>query len=235
MRAIRLRTSYLNNPIGIDITKPRFYWNCEGGEKQSAYEIIAVCNGKEIWKTGKVKSSTMTHIPYAGEPLQSRDMVTWKVRLWDEKDQLGEWNSATFEMGLLEEGDWLAKWISGDYKPKKKERYPVDCFKKEFQTKKEIKKARLYASARGLYDVCINGSRLTDFILAPGMTDYRKRIQYQTYDVTGLLQEKNTLELRLADGWYRGSSAAYGATNVYGSQTSLIAQLEIPSTICRIR
>ena len=102
MRAIRLRTSYLNNPIGIDITKPRFYWNCEGGEKQSAYEIIAVCNGKEIWKTGKVKSSTMTHIPYAGEPLQSRDMVTWKVRLWDEKDQLGEWNSATFEMGLLE-------------------------------------------------------------------------------------------------------------------------------------
>ena len=121
-------------------------------------------------------------------------MVTWKVRLWDEKDQLGEWNSATFEMGLLEEGDWLAKWISGDYKPKKKERYPVDCFKKEFQTKKEIKKARLYASARGLYDVCINGSRLTDFILAPGMTDYRKRIQYQIYDVTGLLQEKNTLE-----------------------------------------
>jgi alpha-L-rhamnosidase len=130
-------------------------------------------------------------------------------------------------MGLLEESDWLAKWISGDYKPKKKERYPVDCFKKDFQTKKEIKKARLYASARGLYDVCINGSRLTDFILAPGMTDYRKRIQYQTYDVTGLLQDKNTLELRLADGWYRGSSAAYGVTEVYGNQTSLIAQLEV--------
>ena len=227
MRAIRLRTEYLHNPIGIGDKKPRFYWNCEGGEKQTAYEIIAVCNGKEIFHTGKVVSDAMTHIPYDGEPLQSRDIVTWKVRLWDEKDQLGEWSSATFEMGLLEESDWLAKWISGDYKPKKKERYPVDCFKKEFQAEKEIKKVRLYASARGLYDVCINGSRLTDFILAPGMTDYRKRIQYQTYDVTGLLQEKNTLELRLADGWYRGSSAAYGATNVYGSQTSLIAQLEI--------
>lgn len=227
MRAIRLRTEYLNNPIGIDITKPRFYWNCEGGKKQTAYEIIAVCNGKEIFHTGKLVSDAMTHIPYTGEPLQSRDMVTWKVRLWDEKDQLGEWSNASFEMGLLEESDWLAKWIGGDYKPKKKERYPVDCFKKDFQTKKEIQKARLYASARGLYDVCLNGSRLTDFILAPGMTDYRKRIQYQTYDVTGLLQDKNTLELRLADGWYRGSSAAYGATNVYGSQTSLIAQLEI--------
>lgn len=55
--------------------------------------------------------------------------------------------------------------------------------------------ARLYASARGIYDVHINGSRLEDFILAPGMTDYRKRIQYQTYDVTGLLQQENMLEL----------------------------------------
>lgn len=227
MRAVRLRTSYLKNPMGMDITKPHFYWNCEGGEKQTAYEIMAECNGKEIFHTGKVVSDAMTHIPYAGETLQSRDIVTWKVRLWDEKDQPGAWNSASFEMGLLEESDWLAKWISGDYKPKKKERYPVDCFKKDFQTKKEIKKARLYASARGLYDVCINGSRLTDFILAPGMTDYRKRIQYQTYDVTGLLQDKNTLELRLADGWYRGSSAAYGVTEVYGNQTSLIAQLEV--------
>ena len=70
MRAIRLRTEYLNNPIGIDITKPRFYWNCEGGKKQTAYEIIAVCNGKEIFHTGKVVSDAMTHIPYDGETLQ---------------------------------------------------------------------------------------------------------------------------------------------------------------------
>lgn len=78
-----------------------------------------------------------------------------------------------------------------------------------------------------MYDVTLNGKRIEDFILAPGMTDYRKRIQYQTYDVAALLQEENTLELRLADGWYRGSSAAYGVTNVYGTQTSVIAQLEI--------
>ena len=83
MRAIRLRTEYLHNPIGIGDKKPRFYWNCEGGEKQTAYEIIAVCNGKEIFHTGKVVSDAMTHIPYDGEPLQSRDIVTWKVRLWD--------------------------------------------------------------------------------------------------------------------------------------------------------
>ncbi|MCQ2440241.1 MAG: family 78 glycoside hydrolase catalytic domain, partial [Oscillospiraceae bacterium] len=88
-------------------------------------------------------------------------------------------------------------------------------------------KARLYAAARGVYDVTLNGKRIEDFILAPGMTDYRKRIQVQTYDVTELVKEQNTIELRLADGWFRGSVAAYGVTNVFGTQTSVLAQLEL--------
>ena len=81
--------------------------------------------------------------------------------------------------------------------------------------------------ARGVYDVTVNGTRLADFILAPGITDYRKRIQVQTYDVTALIRPSNAIELRLADGWFRGSSAAYGVVDVYGRQTSVIAQLEV--------
>ena len=96
-----------------------------------------------------------------------------------------------------------------------------------FKADRPIASARLYATARGVYDVTINGQRVEDFILAPGMTDYRRRIQYQTYDVTALLAGDNTVELRLADGWFRGSVAAYGVTNVFGAQTSLMAQLEI--------
>ena len=172
----------------------------------------------------------MAHIPYAGDALHSRDLVQWSVTLWDEEDQPGETAESRFEMGLLEQSDWQAKWITGDYTPRKNVRYPVDCFRRQFSTSKEIARARLYASARGLYDVMINGKRIEDFILAPGMTDYRKRIQYQTYDVTAMLKQENTVELRLADGWYRGSSAAYGATGVYGWQTSVIAQLEITFT-----
>ncbi|MGN0998342.1 MAG: family 78 glycoside hydrolase catalytic domain [Faecousia sp.] len=169
----------------------------------------------------------MTHIPYGGDALRSRDHIVWSVMLWDEKDVAGETAESWFELGLLEKSDWTAQWISGDYNPKKNIRYPVDCFRKQFALEKEIAFARLYASARGVYDVHINGSRIEDFILAPGMTDYRKRIQYQTYDVTAFLKKENTVELRLADGWYRGSSAAYGVTCVYGKQTSVIAQLEI--------
>lgn len=230
MKAIKLRTAYLENPIGIDIANPCFYWNCEGGRKQTAYQIIAKRGEEEIWNTGKVASSSMSHIEYKGKALNSRDIVTWSVCLWDENDVQGEWTEAHFEMGLLNAGDWTAKWISGNYKPKKGMRYPVDCFRKKFIVAKEIAKARIYASARGVYDLTVNGTRIEDFILAPGMTDYRKRVQYQTYDVTNLLQSENTLEIRLGDGWYRGSSAAYGVTNVYGNQTSVIAQLELTYT-----
>lgn len=230
MKAICLRTEYLKEPLGLGNPTPKFYWNCEGGVKQTAYQIVAKVNGETVWNSGKVESGKMTHIPYEGRELHSRERVHWSVKLWDENGVGGGLASGSFELGLLNEADWTAQWISGNYKPKKNRRYPVDCFQKVFTAEKEIQTARLYASARGLYDVHINGKRIEDFILAPGMTDYRKRIQYQTYDVTDLLARENTVQLRLADGWYRGSCAAYGVTNVYGAQTSVIAQLEITFT-----
>lgn len=230
MKAIRLRTEYLKEPLGLGTASPRFYWNCEGGVTQTAYKIVAKREGVIIWDSGKVLSSRMTHIAYEGAPLHSRDRVEWSVTLWDENDQPGEIAESWFELGLLETSDWTARWIAGDYKPNKKERYPVDCFCRTFSVEKPIAKARLYVSARGVYDVAVNGKRIEEFIFAPGMTDYRKRIQYQTYDVTSLMQKENKVELRLADGWYRGSCAAYGVTNVYGVRTSVMAQLEITLT-----
>ena len=227
MKAIHLRTEYLDRPLGLGCTAPRFSWQCEGGIAQTAYQIVAAKNGEIIWDSGKVQSARMSHIVYGGPVLHSRERIEWNVTLWDENDQPGEYAGSWFEMGLLQPADWSARWISGDYKPKVNVRYPVDCFKKTFRTSGEVIRARLYASARGLYDVSVNGKRVESFILAPGMTDYRKRIQYQTYDVTELIQAQNRIELRLADGWYRGSSAAYGVTGVYGTQTSVIAQLEL--------
>ena len=227
MRAIHLQTEYLTEPLGLGIAKPRFYWNCEGGVTQTAYQIVAKRNEELLWDSGKVLSSRMTHISYEGTPLHSQDRVEWSVTLWDENGQPGETAESWFELGLLNPSDWTAQWITGDYRPKKNVRYPVDCFRRRFSLSGQVKRARLYASARGVYDVTVNGKRIEDFILAPGMTDYRKRIQYQTYDVTNMLSVENTLKLCLADGWYRGNCAAYGVTNVYGTQTSVIAQLEI--------
>ena len=221
MNPIRLKTEHLFDPLGIDVQRPRLMWNCEGGVKQRAYEIVT-----EKWQSGKVESDEM-HAIYP-LPLTSRELVVWKVRLWDENDVPGDWTEASFEMGLLEKTDWTAQWISGDYRPNKKERYPVDCFSKAFALDRPVAAARLYATACGLYEAKLDGQRVGNFVMAPGYTDYTKRIQYQTYDVTSLLHEgENELTAQLADGWFRGSCGAWGLKNQYGAETKLLLQLEI--------
>ena len=161
---------------------------------------------------------------WGGAPVPPKTKVLWKVRLWDETDSVGDWAEATFETGI---NTWSAKWITGDYTVNKKVRYPVDCFRKNFRSE-NVMKARLYITSCGLYEAKLGGQKIGDFCMAPGHTDYRKRVQYQTYDVTALLQDgENALTVQLADGWYRGSCGAWGLKNQYGTETKLLAQLEL--------
>lgn len=227
MIATRLKTEYLSNPMGVSFSAPQLFWNCEGGEKQSAYQIVATNDrGTVLWNSGKVESTSMRAV-WGGEAVPPKTEVLWQIRLWDETDTCGEWSEATFETGI---DDWKAKWITGNYRVNPAKRYPVDCFRKCFDTE-DIAKARLYITACGLYEAKLNGSRCGNFVFAPGYTDYRKRVQYQTYDVTELLKKgANELTVQLADGWYRGSCGAWGLKNQYGSETKLLAQLEITHT-----
>ena len=225
MKAVNLKTEHLINPVGIDIKNPRLFWNCDGGITQTAYRIVAVSGGKTVWDSGKVLSGKMT-TEYPEKPI-SRQRVEWSVTLWDENDNEGEKTSAFFETGLLSPYDFTAKWISGNYRVNKKIRYPVDCFKKVFSIG-DIIKARLYITACGLYEAKINGVKAGNFCLAPGHTDYTKRIQLQSCDVTELIKAgENEITVELADGWYRGSCGAWGRKNQYGTQTKLYAQLEL--------
>ncbi len=131
MKAIRLRTEYLHDPLGIDIQRPRLFWNCEGTVRQTAYQIRC-----QNWDSGKVKSSSMQAVYPRG--LASRERVTWKVRLWDETETPGDWSESSFEMGLLSPNDWKARWITGDYKVDRRQRYPVDCFRKRFTARQVL-------------------------------------------------------------------------------------------------
>ena len=218
MKAVRLRTEYLINPLGVDCKRPRLTWNCEGGKKQTAYRIVT-----EKWDSGKVESDSM-RAEYPLE-LQDRERVNWKITLWDENGAEGEPSDAFFETGIA---SWEAKWITGNYSVNKKERYPVDCFRKTFEVAGNVSKARLYITACGLYEARLGGKKIGSFVMAPGYTDYRKRVQYQTYDVTDMIVTgENELTVQLADGWYRGSCGAWGLKNQYGTETGLLSQLEL--------
>lgn len=229
MRAIELKVNYLNNPVGIDVKKPCFMWKCEDGIRQSAWQLVCVDEEQNVlWDSKKRGGSTM-RCTYDGVPLKSRMRVYFQVRLWDENGKEGEWSEkAYFEMGLLNSDDWKAKWITGNYRVNKRKRYPVDCFLKELSVDGQVKRARLYITACGLYEARMDGVKIGKFCLAPGITDYRKRVQYQTYDVTDMLTEgKHGFTVDMADGWYRGSTGAWGLKNQYGTETKLLAQLEV--------
>ena len=225
MRTNDLKCEYLVNPLGIDITRPRLSWVDEGINEQKKAEIVYAINGEEE-KSIIIDSSSMTvRFPAV---LNSRDYVTWKVRIFDEKGEASPFSEeAHFSIGLLNKADWKANWIKGNYKASKKKRYPVDAFYKEFDVK-SIKSAFLYISALGLYEVYINEKKVENYVLTPGSTDYTVRVQYDTYDVKDYLKPgKNTMHILLADGWYRGSIGAKGFTCVFGKETKVLSQLEM--------
>lgn len=104
---------------------------------------------------------------------------------------------------------------------------PSPYFRREFAIDKPVRRARIYSTALGVYHLELNGSRVGTDYLAPGWTDYHRRLPYQTYDVTELLTSgANALGGIVADGWYAGNVCWFGQFQ-YGRTRALLAQLEI--------
>ncbi len=239
LEVTNLRTEYKTNPLGIDIINPRFCWEILSGERntiQSAYHIKATLSEEDLkteknlfWNTGKVSSEQSIHVEYNGQELQSGQRIYWKVKVWDNKGRESEWSKAAFwEMGLLESSDWKACWIEPDIPEVDTASNPCPFLRKEFKAQKNIRAAKVYASSLGLYQLFLNGEKVGDQLFTPGWTSYKKRLQYQVYDVTNLLNNgRNAIGVILGDGWYRGFLAWGGKKGYYGNKLALILQLEI--------
>lgn len=226
MKAVNLKTEHMVNPIGIDVLKPYVSWNYIDGKRQTAYEIEVVCEDRVIWNSGKTSSSQMNSLLNINP--ESRQRVFWKVRLWDEQDEVSEWSEeAFFEMGLLKQSDFVAKWINPELECDPQVHKPASYLATTFTLERK-RDARLYITAHGLYEAHINGKRVGDFVLAPGTYNYEKHLAYQTYDVTDLVQEgENRVLVILGDGWYRSCSGVDGDRNLYGEDVALYFQLEV--------
>ena len=236
MNVIGLKCEHLTNPLGIDETAPRLSWRLDSprrGARQTAYRLVAASSPErlgspDLWDTGVVKRDTCLDIVYGGPAPASRQAVYWRVQAWDERGRATPWSEpAVFEMGLLRPDDWTASWI-GHPLPGREGSQPCPYLRREFALPAKPVKARLYITARGLYEARINGTRVGSDAFTPGWTDYRKRIPYQVYDVADLLQVgDNALGAILGDGWYAGYLAWKNNHFVYGDQLSLLAQLEL--------
>ncbi|SFW78439.1 glycoside hydrolase family 78 protein [Chitinophaga sancti] len=229
----QLLTENLKNPESVENTTPRFSWKLnttQANTTQTAYELTVLQGNTPLWNSGKVNSDQSIFVPYAGTTLQSGNKYTWKVRVWDNKQKASAWSTPAYFRLALAKSDWKAKWIEPGYEEDTILR-PSPIFKKSFRADKKIASAVAYITCHGVYEGSINGKRIGDAYLAPGFTDYVKRLQYQAYDVTNLLQNgDNNIELTLGSGWYRGIVGWWNQANHYGKTLALLYQMEITYT-----
>ena len=229
-----LTIEYRKNPIGID-EKPRFSWKLESEKQdvvQTSYQIQVVSGGQLMWDSGRVESDQSVLVPYKGAALKEMTVYQVQVSVWDNCGELGQ-VTGNFETGLMREENWNAKWITHTL-PAEETACPV--FVRSFSLDRPVKRARLYATACGVYEALINGRKTGDLFMAPGWTSYHHRLQYQTYDITELLEKDNEITVTVGNGWYKGELGFDARPNIYGDRTALLAMVRIEyedgETIC---
>lgn len=233
-----LRCEYSTNPIGIDAPVPRLAWQLQSGRRavrQTAYQVLvartlealAVDLG-DLWDSGKIDSDRSIHVSYEGQSLGSRERAYWKVQVWDESGACSGWSEPAFwETGLLDRADWKAAWVGSPFLGGPRTPSPSPFLRKTFSLAGDIRSARLYVTALGLYEFYINGNRVGEDVFSPGWTDYNKRVQYDVYDVTQQLRSgDNAAGAILGDGWYCGNVAMFGR-QFYGDRPKLLAQIVV--------
>ncbi|MFB4315228.1 family 78 glycoside hydrolase catalytic domain [Actinomadura sp. 21ATH] len=248
-----LACEMLETPLGLDEPLPRLSWKLRSsrrGDAQTAYRLTAALARRDlddperlIWDTGRREAGDGVLVPYDGPPLQSCTRYHWRVQVWDAAGSAAGRAESWFESGLLHPDEWHARWIGrdeetgavmdpprdGDRTDRTRHLEPCPHLRRPFRLDgPRPVRARLYAAARGLYELRLNGRKVGDAELAPGWTEYRRRVPYQAYDVTGLLQDgENVLGAVLADGWWSGFvgfDSRHQARH-YGRAPQLIAQL----------
>ena len=220
-----LTVEYKTEPLGLDTPRPRFSWKLQSDRQntnQAAYRILLSGSGIS-WDTGRVESTQSILAGYTGPTLSARTEYTWKVTVWTEHGEEAT-ASSRFETGLLSGAafEGKAKWITHGL-PAEEKACPV--FTTSFTVGKPVVKARLYATACGIYEAELNGKKIGDTCFAPGWTSYKKRLQYQVYEVSSLREGENTLRFILGDGWYKSPLGFYPTPNHYGDTTALLAML----------
>ncbi|MEW1708850.1 glycoside hydrolase family 78 protein [Microbacterium sp. NPDC089190] len=222
---------HLPRALGIGVAAPRLSWKttAPAGWRQRAYEVALSADGR-VETTALIADTDSVLVTWPFSPLTSRERAEVSVRVHGEDGSTSEWSTpAPVEAGLLREGDWIASVVGPDWAEDAEALRRPPRVRRAFDLVGPIARARLYASAHGLYEVEINGVRVGDDALSPGWTVYGERLRYYTYDVTEhLVSGRNTVGSWLADGWYRGRLGFHGGyPNLYGSDIGLIAQLEI--------
>ncbi|KAL4866142.1 hypothetical protein BDV12DRAFT_210678 [Aspergillus spectabilis] len=238
---VRFEHYHPPNTLGVEETRPRISWQINDLPpkvfQQTAYEIeiseILSSYQSTVIASTKEASSSSYLVTWPSPPLVSRQKVAVRVRVWGQGRNPTLWSEpAHIEVGLLTRTDWQCTRIAAPWGPGTSAPDPEQLYRRDFHFESSVIKARLYITAQGVYEAEINGTRVGDHFMAPGWTTYDGRLQYQTYDVAGLLSSgDNCIGVRVAEGWFSGRIGFEGGyRNIWGPHTALLAQMEVTLT-----
>ncbi|ACU04960.1 family 78 glycoside hydrolase catalytic domain [Pedobacter heparinus] len=254
LKVNELRCTYKNNPQGVESPAPALSWKLFSAQRnvlQSAYHIIVADDALtlakgigNVWDSKKVASARSLLVNYNGKPLISGKTYYWKVKVWDNNGLASAWSdTATWQMGLLTVSDWKnAKWIGYEKMPDSLVTIlPLDTKKdkpegnniqpllrKEFRVNKAVKKATMFISGLGHFELQLNGRKVGDHFLDPGWTKYDKEALYIPFDITAQLKDgNNALGVMLGNGFYY-------IPPIKARYKKLRASFGYPKMICRL-
>jgi len=225
----RVRFEQLDgDAIGIGDRSPRLSWRA--GDPDAVVAELRATRSDGTAESHRAATASGSLVAWPWPALASRERRRVEVRTADAAGVWGAWSVPSIvEAGLLDAGDWLARFVGpapgGDASALPLVRSP------EVRIEGEVVAARLYASAHGVYELELNGSRIGDEVLEPGWQSYRHRLRYRTHDVTELVASAGTVVVGalLGEGWYRGRLGfpLIVRDRVYGDELAVLAQLEI--------
>jgi len=206
---------------------PRLSWQLPGGwGSQDGFEWEGVVDDAGF--AHAEAASAHLHVPWPGGPLRSGQVVRWRVRSL-RGDVVSEWSDwHEFECGLLDE-DWTASWISpAERDPESADTRPAYLLRTAFELENRPLRARLYATALGVYEGFVNGARAGATELAPGASSYDLTVYAQAFDVREALRSgSNELSFLVSDGWYRGKVGAFRDRAWWGPEVAVRAELHL--------
>ena len=223
MRIERIRINGIKEPLGYRLDKVNVSFRVREtiskraksidiavAKRDEPDEIIARVSGEKLDLSGQVIDIS----------LSPRTAYVVRIKVEGDKGDGAEAESF-FETGKMDE-EWRACWIASE---KGDNCHPL--FRKKFTVGSGFKKARLYASGVGMFEVYINGARLGDEYLKPGITNYEMRIQTITFEADGLKEGENELCFLLGKGWYMGTFGLENTEDNFGSRMAVIGELHL--------
>ncbi|WP_371596281.1 alpha-L-rhamnosidase [Streptomyces sp. NBC_00564] len=234
--AISADNVYAVSVNGTEVARTDLATDHEGWRRPAVVDVLAqVRSGKNVLAVSAANATVgpaglvavLILRTTSGEQRIVTD-ASWKST---DEEPAGDWRGADFDDGGWPAAKEAAAWGAGPWGRVVPVSYAANQLRHEFSLpRKKVSRARLYATALGLYEAHLNGRRVGRDQLAPGWTDYRERVQYQTYDVTALLRPGgNAIGAYLAPGWYAGNVGMFGP-HQYGEHPALLAQLEVQYT-----